>query len=44
MLSAQGQDADTTASMRVGVNEFLNKPIEREILLAKIKQYLPEVK
>ncbi|MBN1643734.1 MAG: response regulator [Dehalococcoidales bacterium] len=41
MLSAKGQDADKTTGLRVGANEFLSKPIEREVLLSKIKEYLP---
>ena len=43
MLSAKGQDSDKVTGLRVGANEFLNKPIDREILLAKIKEYLPDV-
>jgi two-component system cell cycle response regulator len=44
MLSAKGQDSDRVAGLRVGANEFLNKPIDREVLLGKIKGYLPETK
>ncbi len=42
MLSAKGQDSDKVTGLRVGANEFLNKPIDREVLLAKIKEYLPD--
>jgi two-component system cell cycle response regulator len=42
MLSAKGQDSDRVTGLRVGANEFLNKPIDREVLLAKIKEYLPD--
>ena len=42
MLSAKGQDSDRVTGLRVGANEFLNKPIDREALLAKIKEYLPD--
>ncbi|MDD5288796.1 MAG: response regulator [Dehalococcoidales bacterium] len=44
MLSAKGQDSDRVTGLRVGANEFLNKPIDREVLLSKIKEYLPETK
>jgi two-component system cell cycle response regulator len=42
MLSAKGQDSDKVTGLRVGANEFLSKPIDREVLLAKIKEYLPD--
>lgn len=44
MLSAKGQDTDKVTGLRVGANEFLNKPIDREILLSKIKEYLSVTK
>ena len=42
ILSAKGQDADKVTGLRVGANEFLSKPIDREVLLGKIKEYLPD--
>ena len=42
MLSAKGQDSDKVTGLRVGANAFLSKPIDREVLLAKIKEYLPD--
>lgn len=40
MLSAKGQDADRLTALRVGATEFLAKPIDREVLLAKIREHL----
>jgi DNA-binding response OmpR family regulator len=40
MLSAKGQDTDRTTALRVGANEFFSKPVDRVILLNKIKELL----
>ncbi len=40
MLSAKGQDADRVTGLKVGANEFFAKPVERVILLNKIKELL----
>jgi len=40
MLSAKGQDADRTAALGVGANEFIPKPPDRVALLDKIKELL----
>jgi DNA-binding response OmpR family regulator len=42
MLSAKGQDADKNEAIRVGANLFLNKPVERDVLLANIRQLMQE--
>ncbi|MDD5191035.1 MAG: response regulator [Dehalococcoidales bacterium] len=41
ILSAKGQDADKNEAIRVGANIFLNKPVDREVLLNTIKSLLP---
>jgi DNA-binding response OmpR family regulator len=38
MLSAKGQDTDKTAALKVGANEFYAKPVDRVLLLNKIKE------
>jgi two-component system, OmpR family, alkaline phosphatase synthesis response regulator PhoP len=40
MLSAKGQDTDRTTGLRVGANVFFAKPVDREVLLNKIKELL----
>jgi len=40
MLSAKGQDADRVTALKVGANEFYSKPVDREVLLNKIKELL----
>ncbi|MCD6358379.1 MAG: response regulator [Dehalococcoidia bacterium] len=40
MLSAKGQEADRTAGLRVGANEFLNKPVELSTLISTVKSLL----
>jgi DNA-binding response OmpR family regulator len=40
MLSAKGQDTDKAAALSVGANEFYPKPVDRIILLEKIKEYV----
>jgi len=42
ILSAKGQEADKTTGLRVGANEYLAKPIDRELLLEKITSLLAE--
>lgn len=40
MLSTKGQEADKTTGLKVGANEYLTKPVDRELLLAKITSLL----
>jgi DNA-binding response OmpR family regulator len=40
MMSAKGQDTDKTTALKVGANEFFAKPVDRVVLLAKIKELL----
>ncbi len=40
MLSAKGQDADKTTGLKVGANEFLTNPVDRQILLDTINGIL----
>jgi DNA-binding response OmpR family regulator len=37
MLSAKGQDADKATALSVGANEFYAKPVDRVLLLERIK-------
>jgi DNA-binding response OmpR family regulator len=38
MLSAKGQDTDKATGLKVGASEFFAKPVDRVILLNKIKE------
>jgi two-component system, OmpR family, alkaline phosphatase synthesis response regulator PhoP len=40
MLSAKGQDTDRNTGLKVGANEFFAKPVDRIVLLDKIKELL----
>jgi DNA-binding response OmpR family regulator len=40
MMSAKGQDTDRTTALKVGANEFFVKPVDRVVLLNKIKELL----
>jgi DNA-binding response OmpR family regulator len=40
MLSAKGQAADKSMGLQVGANEYLTKPVERLVLLDKVKTLL----
>jgi DNA-binding response OmpR family regulator len=40
MLSAKGQAADKAMGLQVGANEYLTKPVERLVLLDKVKALL----
>lgn len=40
MLSAKGQDTDKITGLKVGANEFFAKPVDRVVLLNKIKELL----
>jgi DNA-binding response OmpR family regulator len=40
MMSAKGQDTDKSTALKVGANEFFAKPVDRVVLLAKIKELL----
>jgi DNA-binding response OmpR family regulator len=37
MLSAKGQDSDKVTALGVGANEFYSKPVDRVLLLERIK-------
>ena len=41
MLSAKGQDSDKTSALSVGAREFFAKPVDRLVLLNKIKELIP---
>jgi DNA-binding response OmpR family regulator len=40
MLSAKGQEADRTTGLKVGADEYLTKPVNRELLLEKLTSLL----
>ena len=40
MLSAKGQAADKAMGLQVGANEYLTKPVERLVLLDRVKALL----
>ena len=40
MLSAKGQESDKTTGLKVGADEYLTKPVDRELLLEKITTLL----
>ena len=40
MLSAKGQESDKTTGLKVGADEYLTKPVNREVLLEKITTLL----
>jgi len=40
MLSAKGQDSDKTSALSVGAREFFAKPVDRLVLLNKIKELI----
>ena len=40
MLSAKGQEADKNTGLKVGANEYLTKPVDRELLLKTITSLL----
>jgi DNA-binding response OmpR family regulator len=40
MLSAKGQESDKTTGLKVGADEYLTKPVDREVLLDKITTLL----
>ena len=42
MLSAKGQETDRETGLKVGANEYLTKPVNRELLLDKITGLLSE--
>ena len=42
MLSAKGQEADKTTGLKVGASEYLTKPVDRAVLLEKLKSLLPQ--
>ena len=40
MLSAKGQDSDRSTGLKVGALDYLTKPIENQMLLGKIEDFL----
>ena len=44
MLSAKGQDADRATGLKVGADVYLNKPVERSLLLSTIESLLAKNK
>ncbi|HSW57511.1 MAG TPA: response regulator [Dehalococcoidales bacterium] len=40
MHSAKGQDADKVTALNVGANDFFPKPVDRVVLLSRIKELL----
>lgn len=40
MLSAKGQESDRNSALQVGANAFLPKPVDRLVLLDKVKELL----
>ena len=42
MLSAKGQETDKETGLKVGANEYLTKPINRELLLETIDKLLAQ--
>ena len=42
MLSAKGQETDKETGLKVGANEYLTKPVNRELLLETINKLLSE--
>ena len=40
MLSAKGQEADKNTGLKVGANEYLTKPVDRELLLKTMTSLL----
>ena len=40
MLSAKGQESDKQTASRMGANEFYVKPVDRQVLLNKVKELL----
>lgn len=44
MLSAKGQAADKSTGLKVGASEYLTKPVERTLLLSRVKSLLPQDK
>jgi DNA-binding response OmpR family regulator len=40
MFSAKGQDSDKATGLKVGADEYLTKPVDREVLLSKVAAWL----
>lgn len=40
MFSAKGQEADKATGLKVGADEYLIKPVERSVLISKVKALL----
>jgi DNA-binding response OmpR family regulator len=40
MFSAKGQETDKTTGLKVGADEYLVKPVDREVLISKVATWL----
>jgi two-component system alkaline phosphatase synthesis response regulator PhoP len=40
MFSAKGQESDRATGLKVGADEYLTKPVDREVLLGKVADLL----
>jgi len=40
MFSAKGQESDKATGLKVGADEYLTKPVDREVLLNKVAAWL----
>ena len=40
MFSAKGQESDKATGLKVGADEYITKPVDREVLLDKVAAWL----
>jgi two-component system phosphate regulon response regulator PhoB len=40
MFSAKGQESDKATGLKVGADEYITKPVDREVLLSKVAAWL----
>ncbi len=40
MFSAKGQETDKATGLKVGADEYLTKPVDREVLISKVATWL----
>ena len=40
MFSAKGQETDKATGLKVGADEYITKPVDREVLLSKVAAWL----
>jgi two-component system alkaline phosphatase synthesis response regulator PhoP len=40
MFSAKGQESDKATGLKVGADEYITKPVDREVLLSKVASWL----